>query len=166
MKRVGTRKLAVARQLAGIILFVSLCGCLAVVFTLGINRPSVHVHEVTTVLSDPYRFSDSHTWSYDPMTKSYRWMPKPDVLVDIQVHSVIPELVDSTIDWVFVGWGIAIFILGMVSASCLGSALYKLNYPLAIVGSICATLAILPLGLPLLILIIRSRDEFRPVVLS
>jgi hypothetical protein len=149
MERVGTRKLDVARLLAGFILFVSLCGCFALVF-IGMTGTSVHK-----------QVNISSYTNYKP------WLPSHDPFdkIEIETHSVT-EVVDTTIEWVFIGWAIAILILGIVSASCLARALDKFNYPLAIVGSMCATLAVLPLGLPLLILIIISRDEFKPVVLS
>jgi len=72
-----------------------------------------------------------------------------------------PEQAGSDVDWVFTGIGTALFMLGVGASFPLDIAFRRLNYPLAIAGSICAMLAILPLGIPLLMLIIQSRDEFK-----
>ena len=67
----------------------------------------------------------------------------------------------DTINWIEIGFGIGWLVLGWLAASGTALAIARRYFMLAIIGGVCALLAIAPLGLLALILIAASRDEFK-----
>ena len=64
-------------------------------------------------------------------------------------------------DWAEVGWGIALLVLGILAIFGSSFAVNRGNFALAILGGICALFACWPLGIPALVLISISHDEFK-----
>jgi hypothetical protein len=65
-----------------------------------------------------------------------------------------------SIDWTQASYGIALMALGLLAIIGSRCALVREHYKLAVVGGVCATLCVPLLGIPALILIVCSRDEF------
>lgn len=65
----------------------------------------------------------------------------------------------ESVDWSEVGLGIALVIVGIIAVLGSGFAVARRNFALSVFGGICS-LFIWPLGIPALILIAMSRDEF------
>lgn len=66
------------------------------------------------------------------------------------------------VDWLPVGYGIALLLLGFLAILGSSLALARRAFVMAIIGAIAAVVAIWPLGLPALILISLSSNEFKP----
>ena len=67
----------------------------------------------------------------------------------------------ESVDWSEVGIGIALVILGIMAVSGSSFAIARKNFTLSVIGGVCA-LPVWLLGVPALILIAMSRDEFQP----
>ena len=63
-------------------------------------------------------------------------------------------------DWSWAGYGIALMVLGFLAIIGSRYAIVREHYKLAVVGGVCAALAMPLLGIPALILIVFSHDEF------
>ena len=66
----------------------------------------------------------------------------------------------SGTDWAWGGYGIALMALGLLAIIFSRYALVREHYKLAVAGGICAALCMPLLGIPALVLIILSREEF------
>jgi len=67
----------------------------------------------------------------------------------------------ESVDWSEVGIGIALVILGIMAVSGSSFAIARKNFTLSVIGGVCA-LPVWLLGVPALILIAMSHDEFQP----
>ncbi len=67
----------------------------------------------------------------------------------------------ESVDWSEVGIGIALVILGVLAILGSSFAVARRNFTLSVIGGVSALLGIWPLGLPALILIAKSRNEFQ-----
>jgi ABC-type Na+ efflux pump permease subunit len=63
--------------------------------------------------------------------------------------------------WFLVGPGIALLVLSILSIVGSAIALTRRNYAIAVAGSVFAFLSFWPLGLPALILMCISKDDFK-----
>jgi RNA polymerase subunit RPABC4/transcription elongation factor Spt4 len=79
---------------------------------------------------------------------------------------VTPEYPWQPVDWATAGLGIALVVFGILAIIGSSFAFARKNFTRSVVGGICAVLALWPLGIPALILIVMSRDEFRPASAS
>ena len=66
----------------------------------------------------------------------------------------------SGTDWVWASYGMALMTLGFLAIIGSRYAIVRSHYRLAVAGGVCATLCMPLLGIPALILIVLSRDEF------
>jgi hypothetical protein len=71
----------------------------------------------------------------------------------------------ESVDWSEVGLGIALVILGILAILGSSFAIARKNFNLSVIGGVCA-IPVWLLGVPALILIAMSRDEFQPVSAS
>ena len=65
-------------------------------------------------------------------------------------------------DWSVVGLGIAAVVFSILAIIGSSFAVARKNFTIAVIGGVCALLALWPLGIPALILIVMSRGEFQP----
>ena len=72
----------------------------------------------------------------------------------------------ESIDWTAVGLGIAEVVFGLLAIAGSSFAFARKNFTFSVMGGICATLGLWPLGIPSLILIAMSRSEFQTVSAS
>ncbi len=68
----------------------------------------------------------------------------------------------QSVDWTGIGLGIALVVLGILAILGSSFAVVRRNFTLSVIGGVSALLGIWPLGLPALILIAKSRNEFQP----
>ncbi len=85
------------------------------------------------------------------------------VLIFLGLHSYIGGGCEdvSTINWSVMGWGLTMLILGCIAMIGSRSAMDEEYFGVALAGGICAALSLPPLGVPALILIVKSKKEFR-----
>jgi len=67
----------------------------------------------------------------------------------------------ESVDWSTVGLGIALVIFSILAIIGSSFAFGRKNFTLSVAGGVCAVLALWPLGIPSLILIAMSRNEFQ-----
>ena len=67
------------------------------------------------------------------------------------------------VDWVPVGIGIGLLVLGVVTITGSSFAIVRKNFPLAVAGGVCAVFSMWILGVPALVLIAISSKEFQPL---
>jgi len=67
------------------------------------------------------------------------------------------------VNWVLVGIGIGLLVLGFVTVIGSSFAIARKNFAMAIVGGVCAMFSFWWLGIPALVLIALSSNEFRRI---
>lgn len=67
----------------------------------------------------------------------------------------------ESVDWFAIGIGIATLFISILAVFGSSYAFGRKNFTIALIGGVCALLALWPLGIPALILIGMSRSEFQ-----
>ena len=79
--------------------------------------------------------------------------------IGLIVDGAAIDLSSESVNWSEMGWGEVLVILGIIAIIGSSLAIARRNFVISVIGGICALPPLL-LGIPALVLIARSRDEF------
>jgi len=77
------------------------------------------------------------------------------------VDGAAVDQLSESVNWSEMGWGEVLVILGILAIIGSSLAIARRNFVISVIGGVCALPPLL-LGIPALVLIARSRDEFEP----